>query len=751
LIKGIPGLHDDWRLLASLRDQLPVLMEAAPIPFIEALESLLQGQPEKVKPIFAEGEGIFGHVYHTGLLWGLETLAWEPKYLGRVCLILAGLAAIDPGGKMSNRPINSLKEIFLAWHPGTSANFDQRLQAFDLILDSQNEIGWELLSALMPKSSEISSPTHEPAWREFGRSHKEIVTNKIVWEAYQVYVDRAIKNAGNDFIRWQTLINIYDDVSDGHQQMIEEGLKKLVSAGLSENETKSLRESLRRFINKHREFPDASWSLSPDKLDRLEDIKKYFETSDPLDQAIWLFNDHFPDIPYPRSDNDKADEELKRLRSLAITDVWQQGHFDLLRQLIVTVSYPGLIAPYLLDLLPNEKSVMKIMEKLIEGSEPEQFFAMCLSGYAFEKYGEQWTQLLLEEAKKFDWSSENIANLFFNYPDSKALFIMIHGLGTEIKSLYWKKRNGWVRREDNETVSYAIDEFMLNGRALDAIHIASRRWDVKEPSVYLSILDQALIELNDCKKGEKSGTTGYWIEELFGWLQKQEGIDKSELARREYAYLPLLTGAFNKKNLALHEFLATDPSFFIQIICDIYKPASGYSEDYVPSEDASARASLAWKLLNSWKRPPGDEPGGVVNGNLLRAWIDKARQLAAENDRLNIADQEIGKVLFHFPKDMDDGMWPHVELRNLIENIQSENVETGIALEQTNSRGVYTKAMFEGGKQEREFAKLWFERAENLGLRWPRTRALFERIAESWEAHAKWEDERAEKDRLKFR
>ncbi|MEN6620721.1 MAG: hypothetical protein ABFD50_04100, partial [Smithella sp.] len=65
LVRNLKGLNCDWRLLASLRDQLPVLAEAAPLPFVEALERLLQGSPEKLASLFEEGDDVlFGHSYH---------------------------------------------------------------------------------------------------------------------------------------------------------------------------------------------------------------------------------------------------------------------------------------------------------------------------------------------------------------------------------------------------------------------------------------------------------------------------------------------------------------------------------------------------------------------------------------------------------------------------------------------------------------------------------------------------------------
>jgi hypothetical protein len=45
LVRSIPGLSNDHRLLASLQDNLALLAEAAPIPFLEALEHLLEATP----------------------------------------------------------------------------------------------------------------------------------------------------------------------------------------------------------------------------------------------------------------------------------------------------------------------------------------------------------------------------------------------------------------------------------------------------------------------------------------------------------------------------------------------------------------------------------------------------------------------------------------------------------------------------------------------------------------------------------
>src|SRR5690606_24240816 len=103
VVRTLPGLSEDPRILASFNRQLPVLMEAAPDPFLDALDSLVQGVPDQVATWLADESGIFGRSFHTGLLWGLEALAWSEDYLYRVALLLSKLDRLDLQGLLANR------------------------------------------------------------------------------------------------------------------------------------------------------------------------------------------------------------------------------------------------------------------------------------------------------------------------------------------------------------------------------------------------------------------------------------------------------------------------------------------------------------------------------------------------------------------------------------------------------------------------------------------------------------------------
>ena len=104
----------------SLSREFQLLAEAAPQQFLKEIEHSLDDDEPPIYALFGnDGNGIFDAEHLSDLLWALEALAWSPDYIARVASILARLDAADPGGRYSNRPGNSLRDIFLLWQPQT--------------------------------------------------------------------------------------------------------------------------------------------------------------------------------------------------------------------------------------------------------------------------------------------------------------------------------------------------------------------------------------------------------------------------------------------------------------------------------------------------------------------------------------------------------------------------------------------------------------------------------------------------------
>ncbi len=162
--------REGWQIWASLDKHLATLAEAAPETLLEAIEQSLSTQPGSTAALFAqEGGPFFGGASHTGLLWALERLAWSPDHFARVAMILARLAALDPGGQVSNRPSESIATMFLPWFRVSEASDAQRLDALDTLLRRFSAQGWKTLVGAYPTGHGFAVGRESPLWRPWGQ------------------------------------------------------------------------------------------------------------------------------------------------------------------------------------------------------------------------------------------------------------------------------------------------------------------------------------------------------------------------------------------------------------------------------------------------------------------------------------------------------------------------------------------------------------------------------------------------------
>ncbi len=220
----------DWVLWGSVNHLLPMLAEAAPKEFLGVVESALQQSPCPFDELFSqEGDGTFGANYLTGLLWALETLAWDKQFLVRACVILGELAAHDPSGNWSNRPANSLSTILLPWLPQTTASIDKRKVAQQTLQNEAPEVAWKLLLSLLPNQHQVSTGAHKPSWRKtIPDTWEKGVTHREYWEQVSFYVELAVSMASHDIEKLSVLV---DHLHNLPQASFDKVLEHLSSDG----------------------------------------------------------------------------------------------------------------------------------------------------------------------------------------------------------------------------------------------------------------------------------------------------------------------------------------------------------------------------------------------------------------------------------------------------------------------------------------------------------------------------------------
>ena len=284
----------------SLKHELPLIAEASPEGFLRAVENSLLSESKTIMKMFVEEDGLISTISnHPNLLWALEAIAWIPEYLLRVSTLLCKLAVYDPGGKLNNRPINSLLEIFKPWHFQTFATLNERLQVLKQLSKVDMEITWNLLIKLLPDPlGGIAQQTYKMRWRLFDYGKENKHTWEVLRDTNNAIVDLLLTIFDFSETKLSNLIN----ESANLQYLGPENQNKILS--FIEREAKNVEQveyspwnSIRKLLSHHRSHPDTVWALPESELLRYEKVYFQIQPSDEIKQKLWLFNEHWPDFP----------------------------------------------------------------------------------------------------------------------------------------------------------------------------------------------------------------------------------------------------------------------------------------------------------------------------------------------------------------------------------------------------------------------------------------------------------------------
>jgi hypothetical protein len=743
--KLLERANHDWRLWASIADLLPLLAEAAPTIFLEAVDKGLSGDDRLLLNLFSEDEdSLFGGgSHHTHLLWALELLAWHSDYLSHSALLLARLARLDPGGKLLNRPIRSLREIFLGWHPQTTANLDRRLQVIDLLRHREPDVAWKLMVALLPEAHSNAHPTSQPRWREWVPDPLSPVTYAELWRFVEEVVRRLLEDVATSG-RWSDLLSSVPELPKEQQDDILTELSNSDINLFTSNSRMSIWETLRRIISRHREFPDADWAMPSALVDRMASVYEKFTPEDLIDRYSWLFLQRveLPDPP-PRDSGKKWElraAALDKARSSALQVLCSQGGLALINQTIEKIDDPHLVG---FVLGKNEEIEIDddvlLNEYLASQEQPRTFLALGFVSGRFHSKGWDWAEAIFK-TKTSTWSPEQKANFLSCLPFMSQTWDMLESLSdAEAEHSYWSRiRPGYIKDTDFERATKKLLQYKRPHFAIDFLALFSHGEEAKvQPILALEVLEQLIAVTRE--QQIQWGDIGYDISRLMEIVRESPDIDQLRVAKLEWYFMPLLENYGGGPTL-LHQELSRDPNFFVELIQLIFR--SDRQEPDEQLDDNAARAESAFRIINSWHICPGESQGSV-DRELLQDWVSQARAKLHDSGRGTIGDQQIGQALAESPPGTD-GVYPHEHVREIIEQLSNQEIERGFEVRLFNNRGVTTRGLTDGGGQERALADKYRGYADQINDKYPRTAAMLRRIAESYQKEARREDISAE-------
>ena len=703
----------DWRLWASLNDILPILAEAAPDEFMTSVETALKQSPCPFDELFKQEKGgVAGTNYMTGLYWALETLAWSEEHLSRAILILAELAAHDPGGKWANRPAHSIITILLPWLPQTMASVEKRVASLRGIQRNFPEIAWKIVIELLPKQHQASSGSHKPKFRNYiPADWKKGTSPAEYWEQVGKYAVMVVDMAKNDIHYILELVDNLDNIPQPSYHTFLEYLSSDEIIKLPDEQRTTIWEKMISLVGKHRYFPDAEWALPTEAVDLLEQTAKKISPSSPEFLYRHLFSSKTFNFKDRDEDWQAHEEKLLNQRSEALKQIYEIGMIDSVVMFAGNVENPTMVGDVFAR-IAKEDNDFELLPSFL--GYDERFKKQFIQGYIWARYrneGIKW----INDLRIKNWTTEQKCNLFLFLPFENDIWGMASEFLNEHVDCYWKKIDAHPFPAVQGSLLPAIENLLKYGRPCFALYCIYTHYFSKKEF----FREQAIKALTDGISSDEliiGWINSHQVIEIIKMLQNDVAVDENDLYKIEWLYLPLFSDYNNSRPKLLEKYLSQKSDFFIEVIQLVYRSKKEDKSEEKISKRTKNLIENAWKLLRGWKRPPGKMDDGSFSDEALKKWVNDVKTRTTESGHFEIAMEHLGRVLFYVGAD-SSGLWIRYAAAEILDENDNDHIRLGFSSEVYNSRGGHF--VDPSGKPEKELANLWrrnAEEVEKLGL-----------------------------------
>lgn len=693
----------DWKLWASLNDVLPLLAEAAPNAFMNAIEYALQEKDCPIDVVFQqESSGIGGRTYITGLIWGLETLAWSKDYFNKAMLLLAALANRDKGGQWSNRPKYSLTTIILPWLPQTLASPSARKSILELILKKYPNVGWNLLLSVLPTEHSVSDFTRKPAWQDFiPDDWSESVSYQEYYEQIKNYTEMltSFLTKNSDFI--PDIINRLHLLPIDSQNYILDLLESDAISSLVDDVRVPIWNCVLNTAIHHKKFSDAEWAFDGDFINRLFEISKNIEPDDLLLKYERYFAGRDYDLVEEVDLEDRSEVLLKNKKDI-VFDIYNKGGFKLVIDLAKAVTMPYQVG-FAFGSWQLDETLKLIIPTMITSE--ENAMREFVGGYVRAWYvnkGWKW----VEEQDFSLWKKTEIGQFLAYLPFTEKAWELSSLLLKDDESPYWNIANANPYETKND-LQPAIIKLLKYERSIEALRCLRGMLYNKQifaPDIALEALNQIITR----QQLLTNTSDTHSIIELIEYLQKYQGLAVEVLEIIEWRYLKLLDKPSQARPITLWRKLAKEPKFFCEMLSLIYY-SDHLDDNEIPESSSEQKkiASNAYRLFDDWEIVPGSNKE-FFDVDFFKFWFDEVKKSTIDSGHLDVALLTFGKVLIHSPAD-PNGLWIHSAIAEALDADDARPLRNSFCMAFFNARGVYSPS---GGMQERRLATKYIQKAE---------------------------------------
>lgn len=730
------------KLLSQDRD-LPRYAEAAPDGFLSLIEAdLNQSEPVVLGLLKPAGNAIFSGCPRTGLLWALECLAWNPDNLPRVSKVLARLSRIRIVDNWMNKPIASLESIYRSWMPQTAAKLDDRAKSLEMLAGRYPDIAWQICIAQFEPGSQTGHYSYRPRWRGDAAGAGQPVIPKEHYNFVRRALDLALAWPKHDERTLGDLVERLQGMPETDQIAVWDLVDAWSDSAPDDRDRAGLRERIRRFAFTRR---GRKRNLGQEVRTRARETYVKLEPHDPVIRHAWLFASQWVDesaneLEDGDIDFSKREERIDKLRAAAMKEIWTERGFDGIAEILADSGAPLTVGQYAARCVKSVKGLAEVVrQSLAICGDRERQVDGCLQGILHAIEAGLRATTLQAVARSAD--SDQLVRLYRSAPFGQETWRLVDQHGEEIKGRYWREVYPYWSNHTEGEINELIDRLLEAGRPRAAFHTVHMDCARIETSRLKRLL--RAVATTDTEPAGRFQFNEYDLSQALKSLDGRAGVTSDEMAQLEFLFIgALVHGERGIPNLERQ--VAESPALFMQAMALLYR-RSDDGEDppewrIDDPERRSSVASAALHLLDHVKRIPGTDRDGNINAAALTTWLAEVRQLCVQYGRTKIGDHCIGHLLSRAPAGQD-GIWPCRPVCEALEAIASPDIADGFVIGAHNARGVHWRG--EGGAQERELVAKYRGIAHRVRFDFTYVSSVLDRIADSYDREATWQDSRA--------
>lgn len=714
------------------------LCEASPESVLRKLETEIE-TPQGLIHLFTENSGDFmtSRHYYTNVLWAIEQLIQQKKYVTRALEWLWKIDSKNIKYSIGNSPKSVLDVVFCAWINESALSVEKKIELARNAIERYPN-AWDVIASKLPHgTSSICSTLNAPKYRK--TDEPEVLYVHEVNKTYIEYLRMCVDTAHTDADRWIKILQHIDSYDIKVQKEVFEKLV-LICKKMSDEEKIRVKNKIRDEIFRNRYFDDADWSMSEDVLCEYERVMNAINVDEKIYDYLYIFSPayDFPllnPVPYSREESTEIHDKNHILReeelNARIKVFNEKGHsIDKLIQLAVREGYEivgEVLAQFYCDGEFDEDVFLSLMKNDEEGK-----YVYDYVRYLHRK-GTVDLKEVLKRVKKISDNKNLLTNLLSLEVIEDGENALIVGEDEDIKKMYWSRdlRLRISDKAEQSVFMWAISECRKYGTFHTYLELL---YDIKD-KISVQELYKATLEISDIQSDAASSMTDFYLKEILDVLQRTfiEDDEKcAELATLEW----FCRGVLDWTNMkCMQRIMKNDPTFYALLVSIIYKVDDNETVD-------EKKRELANKVYSGFEKAkfcPTEKDGKVTYEN-LKAWMDKFRELLIKQKQERLFENLVGRLLAYSPIG-EDGYSPCEAVRMVIEEYYTDSLKTAYVVAEENKRGVHT---VDAGKSELILHQRYQKNAEALQEYYPYTAEIYFAISDHYKREAEYERKRAE-------